>query len=157
VIWTPGAVYGFVRAAGFPVECWAAATALALSVSGGDDLFRDVGWPGPSVDRRGLFGVDVVAHPGVGGVDLFDPRDNVRAAYALWTAAGRSFEWSWAAVPPVGSQAYTAAAAAVRAGVTTQPVASSSSPLTSDPDLHRVAVDLAGVSDYVRGLLIAGR
>lgn len=122
MIWQPAAVYGFVRAARFRAEQWAPAVALALATSGGNDAFRDCPEPGRVVDRRGLFGIDVVARPELAGRDLFDPRTSAQVAYALTTGAEGTFDWSTVPVPAVDDPIYQTAMAAVRAGRTTQKV-----------------------------------
>lgn len=150
MIWSPRAVFGFVREARFPVEEWARAVALVLASSGGDDLYRDVAWPGPSVDRRGLFGIDVAADPSLGADDLFHPATNAKVAQALTAASDGTFGWSAVPVPLPGSEAFTAAAAAVRGGAVGHPMSSGAgvaSPTFSDTRRLR---DLAGISDYVR-------
>lgn len=150
-MWEPRAVYGFVRAAGFRTEQWCPAVAVALACSAGDSLYRDVAWPGPSVDRRGLFAIDVVAHSALGDLDLFDPRDNCRAAYALWNAADGAWTWAGCPVPGRLSEAYEAAADAVRRGPAQQPLARGiayvATPGTVTGDTLR---SLAGISDFVR-------
>lgn len=156
MIWSPGAVYGFVRAAGFGAVQWAQATALALATSGGDDLYRDVAWPGPAVDRRGLFGIDVVRFGQYAADDLLNPATNAKVALALTRSCDGLFDWSAVPVPTPGSEAFTEAAAAVRAGVVTQPLASGfgvSSVAGLDPgELEQ----LAGISDYVRSRIRTG-
>lgn len=156
MIWSPRAVFGFVREARFPVEQWARAVALALATSAGDDLYRDVCWPGPSVDRRGLFGIDARQHPGWAGEDLFHPATNVKVAQALTAAADGTFGWSAVAVPLPGSEAFAAAATAVRGGAVGHPLAlghGGPSPVFTDPRRLR---DLAGISDYVRSRIRHG-
>jgi hypothetical protein len=156
MIWEPRAVYGFVRAAGFRTDQWAPAVALVLACSGGDDLFRDVAWPGPALDRRGLFGLDVVAHPELAGVDLFDPRSNCHAAYALSVAANGDWGWAGCPMPATDSEAFTAAKAAVRAGPGGQVITAGGVGPVSSPATRRVMVDLAGISDYVRSRIVSG-
>lgn len=120
MIWEPAAVYGFVRAARFRTEQWAPAVALALASSAGDDGYRDVPAIGRGVDRRGLFAIDVVAHPELADRDLFDPRTNCQCAHALTVAAGDSFDWSTVPVPAGVDPWAAVAKAAVRAGITSQ-------------------------------------
>lgn len=155
MIWPPAAVYGFVRAAGFRTEQWARATALAIATSGGDDLYRDVSHPGPAVDRRGLFGIDVVRFAEFSGDDLLDPRTNCRAAYALTVGYDGGFGWSAVPVPTPTSPAFLAAAGAVRGGPVPMPLTSglgSPSPALGN---RRTIEQLAGISDYVRSRLRA--
>lgn len=156
MIWTPQAVYGFARAAGFPTDQWCRTTAVALACSGGDDLYRDVAWPGPSLDRRGLWAVDVIAHPEMAADDLFDPRRVARAAYALWRASDGDYGWAGCPVPPVGSEAWETAAAAVRRGPALMGLLTAAQAVALDPTAQRARVDLAGISDYVRTRITAG-
>lgn len=156
MIWQPRAVYAFVRAAGFRVDQWAPATALVLAASAGDDLYRDVAWPGPSVDCRGLFALDVVAHGELAGYDLFNPERNCRAAYALSTAAGGSWDWSGIAMPATTSEAFTAAKAAVRAGPGGQRLATGAFGAAVSSEARARIRELAGISDYVRSRYATG-
>lgn len=156
MIWEPRAVYGFVRAAGFRDVQWGPAVALALTVSAGDDLYRDAAFPGPSVDRRGLFGIDALAHPELGDRDLFNPRDNCRAAYALSVAAQGDWGWAGAMMPPTSSEAFTVAKAAVRAGPAGQAIPEDTSALWAHPERLAAARELAGISDYVRSRILSG-
>lgn len=156
MMWEPRAVYGFVRAAGFRSEQWGPAVALVLACSAGDDLYRDVAWPGPSVDRRGLFGIDVVSRPELADHDLFDPRQNCRAAYALSVAAEGDWGWAGAIMPPTSSEAFTEAKAAVRAGPAGQAIPTETTALWAHPERLQAARDLAGISDYVRSRLPSG-
>lgn len=134
MIWGPGAIYGFARAARFRPEQWAPITALALATSGGDDAFRDCPAPGRVVDRRGLWGVDVVARPDLADRDLYDPRTAAQVAHALTVAAQGSYDWSTVAVPAVLDPQYQAAMQAIRNGITTQDVdETAQDSLTGDP------------------------
>lgn len=154
--WDPRAVYGFVRAAGFRTDQWGPAVALVLECSGGDDLYRDVAWPGPSVDRRGLFGIDVVARSDLAEHDLFDPRVNTRVAYGLSVAAQGGWDWAGCPMPATSSEAFSVAKAAVRAGPAAQPFGSGFRAGEMDPETLEVARALAGISDYVRSRIFSG-
>lgn len=156
MLWSPGAVYGFVRAAGFRTDQWGRAVALALATSSGDDLYHDVAWPGPSHDARGLFGIDVARYGQFAGEDLFDPRRNCRVAYALTTAADGDFGWSSTPMPSTTSEAFVAAVAAIKRGVTGQAIPTSSTDPGSDPTVLEQMRALAGLSDYVRTQLRRG-
>lgn len=91
--WSGYAIKGFALGAGFPSDVLAGAVAVAWVVSEGDDhWFELVGDP-PVFDRRGLWGVDLVAHPEYEHRNLFDPRQNARVAYDLWVGSGGTFAW----------------------------------------------------------------
>jgi hypothetical protein len=99
LIWGPPAIAGFAQRAGFREEL-ALAVALALAVSHGDDSYRwsyDVGRA--VTDQRGLWGIDVMAHPEVADLDLFHPQQAADAALLLYRRGGGT--WSWCpAWPP---------------------------------------------------------
>lgn len=93
MIWGPPAVAGFARRAGFREEL-ALAVALALAVSHGDDAYQWAYEAGRAVtDQRGLWGVDVMAHPEVIGMDLFHPQQAADAAYLLYQRGGGTWTW----------------------------------------------------------------
>lgn len=51
--------------------------------------------PGIHEDSRGLWQINVIAHPDMAGMNLYDPATCARAAFTVYTDAGRSFRpWS---------------------------------------------------------------
>jgi hypothetical protein len=156
MLWTPRAVLTFIRSAGFGVTDWTTALALVIACSGCDNLYRDVADPGPSVDARGLFGLDVVRFPDLAGVDLFDPRSNCHAARTLHVAADGGWGWAGCPVPATTSEAFTEAKAAVRAGPKDQTLAESSALAGLRGAGLETARALAGFSDYVRSRILNG-
>ena len=73
-------IYGFARAAGFTPDQAATMTAIALAESGGRSRAQSPG----SEDSRGLWQINAGAHPGLASrLDLYDPRDNARAAFEV--------------------------------------------------------------------------
>lgn len=72
-------IYAFALEAGFDQDDAVTMTAIALAESGG----RDSAHATHGEDSRGLWQVNLAAHPELAGVDLFDPRANARAAYAI--------------------------------------------------------------------------
>lgn len=156
MIWTPRAVLGMIQGAGFRVDQWGTALALVLTCSRGDSLWHDVAWPGPSVDQRGLFGLDVVRFPELADTDLFDPRSNCHAAYTLHVAAGDDWGWAGCPVPSTTSEAFTEAKAAVRAGPQAQTLAESAARAGLTGPALQTARALAGMSDYVRSHVLPG-
>lgn len=157
MLWNPRAILLYVREAGFRIDEQTTAVAVVLACSGGDDLYRDVSWPGPAVDARGLFGLDVVLRPDLAGVDLFDPRANCRAARGLSVAADGGWQWAGAPVPAVTSDPFQAAMAAMRAGPRAQSLEESSSSHSLIGVELEHARALAGISDYVRSTVLATR
>lgn len=85
---------GLALAHGFPHDDAARAVAVALATSHGDTDYRLVIGTPPVIDRRGLYGIDVIAWPAIAGYLLDDPDVNTAAAFALWRAAGDSFSWT---------------------------------------------------------------
>lgn len=156
MIWEPRAILGFLQTAGFRTEQWGPALAIVLACSAGDDLYRDVAYPGPSVDHRGLFGLDVIAHPQLAETDLFNPRTNCAAAYTLSTTAQGSWGWAGCPVPPTSSDVFTAAKQAVRLGAKAQTLAESGRGVGLGTQALANARQLAGLSDYVRSQILTG-
>lgn len=76
---TAAEIYRFARAAGFDPGQAATMTAIALAESGGETgAHNPVG-----EDSRGLWQINVAAHPDLAGADLSDPLVNAQAAYAV--------------------------------------------------------------------------
>lgn len=72
-------IYAFARQAGFDPDAATTMTAIALAESGGRS-----GAHNPSgEDSRGLWQINVQAHPRFAGTDLYDPLANARAAYEV--------------------------------------------------------------------------
>lgn len=90
-----GQIYNAARKAGFAPARAAIATAIALAESGGDPgAHCDDCFPGVHEDSRGLWQINVVAHPQMAGWNLYDPATNARAAFAI-SNGGRNFTpWS---------------------------------------------------------------
>jgi cell wall-associated NlpC family hydrolase len=73
-------IYGFARAAGFSPDQAVTMTAIALAESGG----RSSAHNPHGEDSRGLWQVNLDAHSGwAGGMDLYDPLTNARAAFKI--------------------------------------------------------------------------
>lgn len=87
------------RGAGFPESEVAHAATIALRESGGNPrAVNDTRkGPLPRGHRRefskGLWQINVLAHPRYANVDLFDPARNARAAHDIWRVGGWSL-WS---------------------------------------------------------------
>jgi len=80
------------------------AVALALTDSAGDPgAWTERGGPG-GWDMRGLWQLDTRAYPTLSARDLFDPRTNAQAAYALWKRHGGFAGWA----PGFAGQRYLA-------------------------------------------------
>jgi hypothetical protein len=100
MMWSPAVLAGIASRVGFADDELAAAVAVALTTSGGDDRYRWRTGSPTQVDARGLWGVDVIARPEWRAYDLWNPAINAAAAHSLYTAAGGS--WSWSPVFPAG-------------------------------------------------------
>ncbi len=83
-------IYRHAVAAGFPPDQAVTMTAIALAESGGDSHARNAA----GEDSRGLWQVNLDAHPRYAGVDLYDPATNARAAYEIYRDAGSVRPWS---------------------------------------------------------------
>lgn len=131
--WVPAVVAGFAADAGWRGGDLVTAVAVALATSDGDDAYRDVQWPGPSVDRRGLFGIDVtVSFPDY--VDrLYDPRENAQRAYVLWRHHGGTFDWSPVYVAGSYVRRLTEAQGAAAAPSRSQPVTAPAGGVVTNP------------------------
>ncbi|WP_239375896.1 NlpC/P60 family protein [Frankia sp. Cj5] len=76
-IYNPAQIYGFARGAGFSPDQATTMTAVALAESGGNsDSHNSHG-----EDSRGLWQINLNAHPQWRDRDLYDPRVNARLAY----------------------------------------------------------------------------
>lgn len=156
MIYTPRALLGFVQDAGFRVDQWGTALAVILACSAGDSLYRDVSWPGPSVDQRGLFGLDAIRLTQFADRDLFDPRTNCACAYLLAAPADNDWLWAGALIPPTTSISWLEAKAAVRLGREAQTLAQSGRGAALSAQQLETTRALAGVSDYVRNRVLNG-
>ncbi|GEK19818.1 NlpC/P60 family protein [Cellulomonas xylanilytica] len=70
-------IYRFARLAGFEPDEAATMTAIALAESGGETGAHNA----VGEDSRGLWQINVAAHPDLQGVDLSDPLANAKAAF----------------------------------------------------------------------------
>lgn len=79
-VYTAKQIYGFAREAGFSPDQSATMTAVALAESGGNS-----GAHNPSgEDSRGLWQINLDAHRSwAGGIDLYDPVENAKAAFRV--------------------------------------------------------------------------
>lgn len=77
--YTARQIYTFAVEAGFTPDQAVTMTAIALAESGGRaDAHNPRG-----EDSRGLWQINVQAHPQFAQQDLYDPRENARAAYQV--------------------------------------------------------------------------
>ena len=84
-------IRGFALAAGFTPDQATTMTAIALAESGGNTRAHATGIE----DSRGLWQINVQAHPEFADVDLYDPAQNAKAAYAVFHGAHESYRpWS---------------------------------------------------------------
>jgi hypothetical protein len=95
MILAPSSIYGFARGAGFNPAQAVVATAVALAESGGKTTAHCLDcFPGVKEDSRGLWQVNVDAHPDMASWNLYDPATNAKAAYQI-SSGGKSFgAWS---------------------------------------------------------------
>lgn len=79
-VYTAKQIYGFAREAGFSPDQSATMTAIALAESGGNSQAHN-----PSgEDSRGLWQINLDAHRSwAGGIDLYDPVENAKAAFRV--------------------------------------------------------------------------
>lgn len=84
-------IYGYARGAGFSPAQAVTATAIALAESGG----RPTAHADTSIeDSRGLWQINVRAHPQFAGWNLYDPATNARAAYQVSNGGQNFVPWS---------------------------------------------------------------
>ncbi len=83
-------IYAYALAAGFTPDQAVEMTAIALAESSG----RTDAHASSGEDSRGLWQVNLDAHPSLAGQDLFDPAVNARAAYDIYTDSGSYRPWS---------------------------------------------------------------
>lgn len=87
-------IAGYAKAAGFPDNELATATAVALAESGGETTATNRNTNG-SIDY-GLWQINTVHGSLLSQGDKFNPADNAKMAYTVWNGAGR--KWSpWSA------------------------------------------------------------
>lgn len=98
MLWRPARLASFAYDAGLRGDDLATAVALALRVSGGDDAYVWRVDPGPMIDQRGLWGVDVVRFPAYAADDLSRPTVAARVMAALF--GGSDGPWAWSPVDP---------------------------------------------------------
>lgn len=79
-------VLTFARAAGWPASELVRAVAVALRESEGDPRAHNLN--PPVEDSRGLWQLNVLAHPALAALNLYDPAVNAAAAFELWTREG---------------------------------------------------------------------
>jgi len=94
---SPHNIYLYARQAGFSASEAVVATAIALAESiGGDANAHCLDCvPGVHEDSRGLWQINVLAHPWAAASNLYDPQVNAAAAYQVYHDAGKKFTpWS---------------------------------------------------------------
>jgi len=84
--------------AGFRGSHLDAAVEIALCESGGNTNAHCLNcFPGVKEDSRGLWQINVNAHPQYKDVDLFNPAINARAAYQVYLESGSDYDpWTCA-------------------------------------------------------------
>lgn len=121
MIWTPEAIVGFAHTAGFRGAVLTDAVAIALASSGGDDALRHLGPAGYQSDTRGLWQIDVARLTGFGKGNLYDPIRNAKAAYRLWNAYEKGWDWNYAYNAGTWQGCLLVASKATKAASRTQP------------------------------------
>ncbi len=90
--YTPGDLAGIAGGAGFPKRQWPTAGAVGYAESRGNPKAHALT---PQEDSRGLWQINVRAHPWGKGMDLYDPRTNATAALRVFHEARDSWNpWS---------------------------------------------------------------
>jgi hypothetical protein len=78
-------IAGYAHDAGWSGTDLVVAVAVALAESSGNPAAHALT---AREDSRGLWQVNVRAHPEFGGVNLYDPKANAQAAHAIWAKSG---------------------------------------------------------------------
>jgi cell wall-associated NlpC family hydrolase len=78
-IYTAAQIYAFARRAGFTPDQAVTMTAIALAESGGDSTANAT----RAEDSRGLWQINMQAHPQWAGMNAYDPAVNARLAYQV--------------------------------------------------------------------------
>ncbi len=105
---TPDQIARYALGAGFGITDGITATAIAIAESGGDPKANYVT---SKEDSRGLWQINVKAHPEYASQNLYDPGTNAKAAFAVYKSSG------WHAWTTYGGPAYLAALAPATAGM----------------------------------------
>jgi hypothetical protein len=133
-----------------PQQLLGDATALAWATSGGDDHYRDTFGAPPTIDLRGLWGIDLVEWSTYGFRDLFDPRQNARIAVALTGDEDGTLDWSPVWRAGVDRQLRDDCAAIVASGQRTDTLRET---VGSNVIRTRVAGTLANLRAHSRAML----
>lgn len=83
-ILTPLSVANYARGAGWGTTDATVAVAVALAESGGNTNAHAT----KGEDSRGLWQINVAAHPQLGSSNLYDPAVNAQAAFGIWKTSG---------------------------------------------------------------------
>lgn len=115
---TPAQIYSYAVGAGFTPAQAVTATAVAMAESGGNPAATAiVSNPAPGnlpETSYGLFQINTLGNPQYANADLTDPATNAAAAYAIFTAAGSSWN-PWGAYTNGSYAQYLSAAQALDA------------------------------------------
>jgi Lysozyme like domain len=91
-------ILSLAQLAGFSGDDLTTAVAVALAESGGNPQAYNPERAAGAAEGHGSFGlwqIYLTAHPEYRNANLFDPQTNANAAFAVYSAAGRSFRpWS---------------------------------------------------------------
>src|SRR5918911_4541357 len=88
---TPLQIYEVLRQAGFPPNAAVNFTAIAMAESSGR---TDARLNTSAEDSRGLWQINLHAHPNYRNADLYDPLTNARAAYDISGGGRNLYPWS---------------------------------------------------------------
>lgn len=105
---TPDQIARYALGAGFGISDGTTATAIALAESGGD---ADSHYVTSKEDSRGLWQINVMAHPQYANQNLYDPATDAKAAFAVYKSSG------WKAWTTYGGARYYAFLAPASAGM----------------------------------------
>ena len=160
---TPAQIAGYAKSAGFPDSEIATATAVALAESGGRTDAQNRNTNG-STDY-GVWQINTVHGALLNNGDKFNPADNARMAFTVWSQAGR--KWTpWSVYKSGAYRTQMPRAALAAAAPAAGPVAGAAAsgggstgdvpvPVTGGPTAAQASTS-SGILDLLSGLVSGG-
>lgn len=149
---TPQEIAGYAKAAGFPQSELQTAVAVALAESGGNPGAVNRANSNGSVDY-GLFQINTVHGSLLTQGDKFNPADNAKMAFTVWSRAGN--KWTpWSVYKSGRYRAYIPQGTLGSAAPAETPQATASAPTNAPATVQ--ATGVGGALDALTGGLLSG-